>query len=333
MRLVLLIGALLMSQTVLAQAAPAQDAPRWSIAIHGGAGTMSRAAMTPEAEQAHRDALAQARDAGAKVLSAGGSALDAVEAAIVILEDDPKFNAGRGAVFTYQGTNELDASIMDGSTRAAGAVAAATHTKNPIRLARAVMEKGPHVFLSGAGADEFSRDNGLEQVDRDWFATPERWRQLEELKARKLGWYDVDLKYGTVGAVAVDTNGHVAAGTSTGGLTGKRWGRIGDAPIIGAGTYAQNGVCGVSATGSGEYFIRAGVARAICARMELNSDDADDAANLVMREVGAMGGSGGVIVIDGNGRYAWVMNTPGMYRGQLRQGGYPLVQIFADEDD
>ena len=327
MRLVLSIGALLMSVT-----ASAQETPRWSIAIHGGAGTMSRAAMTPEVEQAHRDALAQARDAGAKVLAAGGSALDAVEAAIVILEDDPKFNAGRGAVFTYQGTNELDASIMDGATRAAGAVAAATHTKNPIRLARAVMEKGPHVFLSGAGADEFSRENGLEQVDPDWFATPERWRQLEELKAKKLGWYDVDLKYGTVGAVAVDSKGHVAAGTSTGGLTGKRWGRIGDSPLIGAGTYADDRACAVSATGAGEFFIRAGVAHEICARMRMKGESAQVAADAVIAEMASLGGTGGVIVAAPDGTTVFSFNTPGMYRARADSSGMAETGVFAPGD-
>jgi len=312
--------------------ASAQETPRWSIAIHGGAGTMSRAAMTPEVEQAHRDALAQARDAGAKVLAAGGSALDAVEAAIVILEDDPKFNAGRGAVFTYQGTNELDASIMDGATRAAGAVAAATHTKNPIRLARAVMEKGPHVFLSGAGADEFSRENGLEQVDPDWFATPERWRQLEELKAKKLGWYDVDLKYGTVGAVAVDSKGHVAASTSTGGLTGKRWGRIGDSPLIGAGTYADDRACAVSATGAGEFFIRAGVAHEICARMRMKGESAQVAADAVIAEMASLGGTGGVIVAAPDGTTVFSFNTPGMYRARADSSGMAETGVFAPGD-
>ncbi len=332
MRLALLIGALFMSQAASAQTVQAPDAPRWSIAIHGGAGTMKRSAMTPEIEQAHRDALAAARDAGAKVLAGGGTALDAVEAAIVILEDDPKFNAGRGAVFTYQGTNELDSSIMDGRTRAAGAVAAATYTKNPIRLARAVMEKGPHVFLSGAGADEFSRENGLEQVDPDWFATPERWRQLEELKAKKLGWYDVDLKYGTVGAVAVDSKGHVAAGTSTGGLTGKRWGRIGDSPLIGAGTYADDRACAVSATGAGEFFIRAGVAHEICARMRLKGEGAQVAADAVIAEMAALGGTGGVIVAAPDGTTVFSFNTPGMYRARADSSGLSETGIFAPGD-
>lgn len=325
MRLALLLGALLMATSANA------EAPRWSIAIHGGAGTMNRESMTPAQQAEYGAALAMARDAGVKVLAAGGSALDAVEAAIVLLEDDPKFNAGRGAVFTYNGTNELDASIMDGSTRAAGSVAAATHTRNPIRLARAVMEDSPHVFLSGPGADEFSREQGLEQVDPDWFATPERWRQLEELKAKKLGWYDVDLKYGTVGAVAVDQKGHVAAGTSTGGLTGKRWGRIGDSPVIGAGTYADDRACAVSATGAGEYFIRAGVAHEICARMRMKGETAQDAADAVIAEVGALGGSGGVIVAAPDGSTAFAFNTPGMYRARADSSGLRETGIFAGD--
>ncbi|MEO6389230.1 MAG: isoaspartyl peptidase/L-asparaginase, partial [Croceibacterium sp.] len=213
------------------------SAASWSLAIHGGAGTMDPAVMSPADQASYAAALAVALDAGASVLAGSGSALDAVEAAVRVLEDDPKFNAGRGAVFTYNGTNELDASIMDGSDRSAGAVTGVTHVRSPVGLARAVMEHSPHVFLGREGAEEFARERGLEMVDPDWFATPERWRQLEELKARKLGWFDVDLKYGTVGAVAVDGAGHVAAATSTGGLTGKRWGRIGDSPVIGAGNY------------------------------------------------------------------------------------------------
>ncbi|HUQ14074.1 MAG TPA: isoaspartyl peptidase/L-asparaginase [Novosphingobium sp.] len=320
----------MMTVATPAQSQPS-DAPRWSLAIHGGAGTMARETMTPVQEAEYRAALAAARDAGSAVLAKGGSALDAVEAAIVLLEDDPKFNAGRGAVFTYNGTNELDASIMDGSNRAAGAVAAATRTRNPIRLARAVMEKGPHVFLAGAGADEFSRENGLEQVDPDWFATPERRRQLEELKAKKLGWYDVDLKYGTVGAVALDQAGHVAAGTSTGGMTGKRWGRIGDSPVIGAGNYADDRACAVSATGAGEFFIRAGVAHEICARMRLKRESAQAAADAVIAEVGALGGSGGVIVAAPDGSTAFAFNTPGMYRARADSAGLTEVAIFAGE--
>ena len=309
-----------------------EKAARWSIAIHGGSGSMTRETMPEAAQAEHLAALESARDAASAILAANGSALDAVEAAIVLLEDDPKFNAGRGAVFTYNGTNELDSSIMDGRTRAAGSVAAATHTRNPIRLARAVMENSPHVFLSGPGADEFSREQGLEQVDPDWFATPERWRQLEELKAKKLGWYDVDLKYGTVGAVAVDQAGHVAAGTSTGGLTGKRWGRIGDSPIIGAGTYADDRACAVSATGAGEYFIRAGVAHEICARMRMKGETAQVAADAVIAEVGVLGGSGGVIVAAPDGSTAFAFNTPGMYRARADSGGLREAAIFADHN-
>ncbi len=292
---------------------------------------MTRAAMTPEKDAEYRAALNTALEAGSKVLREGGSSLDAVQAAITVLENDPHFNAGRGAVFTYNGTNELDAAIMDGKTRAAGAIAGVTHTKNPILLARAVMEKSPHVFLSGAGAEEFAREQGVEQVDPDWFATPERWRQLQELKAKKLGWFDVDLKYGTVGAVAVDGEGHVAAGTSTGGLTGKRWGRIGDSPLIGAGTYADDRACAVSATGAGEFFIREGVAHEICARMRFTGENAQKAADTVIAEVGALGGDGGVIVVTPKGEAVFSFSTPGMYRARANSKGLHEVAIFKDE--
>jgi beta-aspartyl-peptidase (threonine type) len=303
----------------------------WSIAIHGGAGTMDRARMSAEQQAEYEAALGAALDAGSQVLAGGGSALDAVEAAVVVLEDDPRFNAGRGAVFTYNGTNELDASIMDGSTRAAGAVTGIGRVRNPVRLARKVMEDSPHVFLSGAGAEEFARDNGLEMVAPDWFATPERWRQLQELKSKKLGWFDVDLKYGTVGAVAVDRQGHLAAATSTGGLTGKRWGRIGDSPVIGAGTYADDRACAVSATGTGEYFIRAGVGHEICARMRMLGESAQAAADAVIAEVGALGGDGGVIVAAPGGEAVFSFNTPGMYRGRADSRGMREVAIFAGE--
>lgn len=310
----------------------ATSAPRWSIAIHGGAGSMAPATMPEAAQSEYLAALEIARDAGSAILAAGGSALDAVVAAVAVLEDDAKFNAGRGAVFTYHGTTELDAAIMDGATRAAGAVAAATHTRNPVRLARAVMEASPHVFLSGPGADEFSREQGLEQVDPDWFATAERWRQLEELKAKKLGWYDVDLKYGTVGAVAVDSAGHVATATSTGGLTGKRWGRIGDSPLIGAGTYADDRSCAVSATGAGEFFIRSSAAHEIGARMRLLGETAQVAADAVIAEIGALGGSGGVIVAAPDGSTAFAFNTPGMYRARADSAGLREAAIFAERD-
>ncbi|MEP7349792.1 MAG: isoaspartyl peptidase/L-asparaginase [Sphingorhabdus sp.] len=304
----------------------------WTLVIHGGAGSMERGRLPPERETAARAGLTAALEAGSAVLDKGGSALDAVGAAIIVMEDDPNFNAGKGAVFTYKGVNELDASIMDGKTLGAGAVTGARHTKNPILLARAVMEHSPHVFLSREGADEFSREQGLEQVDPDYFATPERWRQLEELKAKTLGWYDVDLKYGTVGAVAVDGEGNVAAGTSTGGLTGKRWGRIGDSPVIGAGNYADNRACAISATGAGEYFIRLGVAHEICARMRMLGEDAKSAADHVIKELGVLGGTGGVIVTAPDGIATWSFNTPGMYRARATSAGEKVVAIYGEEE-
>jgi beta-aspartyl-peptidase (threonine type) len=270
-------------------------------------------------------------DAGAAVLAEGGSAMDAVAAAVIELENDAHFNAGHGAVFTYEGINELDASIMDGATRRAGAVTGARHTRNPVLLARAVMEHSPHVMLSRDGADQFSREQGLDQVEPAYFATPERWRQLEELKANKLDYYDIDMKYGTVGAVAVDQDGNVAAATSTGGLTGKRWGRIGDSPVIGAGNYADNRACAVSATGAGEFFIRLGVAHEICARMRMLGEDAKAAANHVIGELEQLGGTGGVIVTAPDGSATFSFNTPGMYRGRATSDGEKYVAIYGDE--
>lgn len=310
---------------------PVAAEKKWTLVIHGGAGVMSRDKMTPEKDAAARAGLTRALDAGSAVLDKGGSSMDAVSAAIIILENDENFNAGKGAVFTYKGVNELDASIMDGKTMGAGSVTAVRYTKNPILLARAVMEKSPHVMLSREGADEFSREQGLEQVSPDYFATPERWRQLEELKSKKLGWYDVDLKYGTVGAVAVDSDGNVAAGTSTGGLTGKRWGRIGDSAIIGAGNYADNRACAVSATGAGEFFIRLGVAHEICARMRMLGEDAKTAADHVIKELELLGGTGGVIVTAPDGTATFSFNTPGMYRGRASSAGEKVVAIYGDE--
>ncbi len=303
----------------------------WTLVIHGGAGGMERGKLSPEQDAAARAGLARALEAGSAVLAGGGTSMDAVSAAIMVLEDDEHFNAGRGAVFTYKGVNELDASIMDGKTLGAGAVTGARYTKNPILLARAVMEKSPHVMLSREGADEFSREQGLEQVSPDYFATPERWLQLEELKAKKLGWYDIDMKYGTVGAVAVDSEGNVAAGTSTGGLTGKRWGRIGDSPVIGAGNYADNRACGVSATGAGEFFIRLGVAHEICARMRMLGEDAKTAADHVIKELELLGGTGGVIVTAPDGSATFSFNTPGMYRGRATSQGERFVAVYGDE--
>lgn len=326
-----------------------EPAPRWSIVVHGGAGVIERANLTPEMDAAYRAAMARALNTGGAILERGGTAMDAVEAVIRELEDDPLFNAGRGAVFTAEGRNELDASFMDGRTRAAGAVAGVSTVRNPITLARRVMEHSPHVMLVGAGAEAFAQAQGLDLVSPAYFFTERRWRQLEDNLRRNnlpipqrpagapapeasLSISPDDHQFGTVGVVAYDTRGDVAAGTSTGGTTGKRWGRVGDAPIIGAGTYAQNGVCGVSATGTGEFFIRIGVARAICARMQLEGLSAQEAANVVMGEVGAIQGDGGVIVLDGRGRAAWAMNTSGMYRAQWQAGGQQIVRIFADED-
>ena len=298
--------------------------------IHGGAGAIERDRTSPDADAAARAALNRALDAGIATLAAGGAALDAVEAAVGILEDDPHFNAGRGAAFTYDGRNELDAAIMDGATRAAGAVAGVTATRHPVALARAVMERSAHVLLGGAGADGFSRAHGLEQADAGWFATPERRRQLDELIAGG-GKFDVDMKYGTVGAVARDAHGHVAAATSTGGVTGKRWGRIGDSPLIGAGTYADDRACAVSCTGAGEYFIRLGVAHEIAARVRLAGEGVQAAADVVMAEVTALGGTGGVIVAGADGTPAWHFTTPGMYRARAASDGTRQVAIYGDE--
>jgi beta-aspartyl-peptidase (threonine type) len=302
----------------------------WKLVIHGGAGVIERGQSTPEQDREIRASLERALTAGGEILAAGGSALDAVERAACVLEDDPSFNAGRGAVFTYQGTNELDAAVMDGRSRDAGAVTGVTGTRNPVSLARAVMEHSPHVFLSREGADQFSRDQGLEQVGPEWFATEERRRQLEAMRAEGDHYFDEELKYGTVGAVAVDIRGHVAAATSTGGLTGKRWGRIGDTPLIGAGTYADDRAGAVSATGAGEYFIRAAVAHEICARIRMLGESAAIAADKVIADVGSLGGSGGVILVTPGGEAAWAFNTPGMYRGIASAEGR-RVAIYADE--
>jgi L-asparaginase / beta-aspartyl-peptidase len=317
-----------------AQDAPRREAPageRWAIVIHGGAGAMDRKKLGKVKDKAARIALKGALDAGARILAEGGTSLDAVSAAVQVLENDPAFNAGRGAVLTYDGTISLDAAIMDGKTRQAGAIAGTTIAKNPILAARKVMEESPHVMLSGPGADEFVRDHGLETETQDYFETPERRQQLEKMKAAKTSWFDVDLKYGTVGAVALDKDGHVAAATSTGGLTGKRWGRIGDSPIIGAGTYADDRACAVSATGAGEYFIKVGVAHEICARVRLKGDKVVPAAKAVMAEVKALGGDGGVIVLTPDGQIGWSFNTAGMYRGGRDSTGREVVAIYGDE--
>ena len=304
---------------------------RWSIAVHGGAGTILRENLTEAMRGEYEAGLGAALDAGARLLAEGGNALDAVAATVVLLEDDPHFNAGRGATFTFDGKIELDAAIMDGRTRAAGAVAGVTRERNPVLIARAVMEHSPHVFLAGAGAERFAREQGFEPVDPAWFETAERRRQFEEFRQRKSGWFDGSVKYGTVGAVARDRQGHVAAATSTGGLTGKRWGRVGDSPVIGAGTYADDRACAVSATGAGEYFIRTVAAKAIADRMVLLSQSAQAAADAVIAEIGELGGEGGVIVAAADGGTAFALNTAGMYRGRADSEGMRETAIFGDD--
>jgi L-asparaginase / beta-aspartyl-peptidase len=312
--------------------ASAAEAKEWKLVIHGGAGVIERSKITAEKDAEIRAALGRSLEAGSNILEAGGSALDAVEASVRVLEDDPNFNAGRGSVFTFDGTIEMDASIMDGRSRAAGAVTGITATRNPISLARAVMEKSEHVFLGGEGANDFSKAQRLEQAPPSYFETEFRRRQLEELKANKVSALEVEYKYGTVGAVALDSAGHVAAATSTGGMTAKRWGRIGDSPIIGAGTYADERGCAVSATGWGEYFIRVGVAHEICARMRLGNLPAQAAADSVMDEVKALGGDGGVIVVTPAGEMVYSFNTPGMYRGKADASG-SSVGLYSAADE
>ena len=329
-------------------------AHHWSIVVHGGAGVIERSALGPKGDADYRTSMTAATQAGAKVLDRGGSALDAVEAVLNILEDDPLFNAGRGAVFTSEGKNELDASIMDGSNLKAGAVAGVTRTRHPISLARAVMEKSPYVMMVGPGADAFGGRVGLEQVDPSFFFTESRWQSLVKqlTKERKpipprpagappagapvpVASYDEGSdprSHGTTGVVALDRQGNIAAGTSTGGLQGKMPGRVGDSPIIGAGTYASNQSCAVSATGTGEYFIRLGVAREICNLVAFKGMKLQQAADQVIHgELEALHGDGGVIAITPDGQTAFSFNTPGMFRARLEEGGKLEVHIYKDE--
>ena len=307
----------------------------WSLAVHGGAGVIERGDLTAAKEASYRAGLRAALDAGSKVLRAGGSSVDAVEAAIQVMEGDPQFNAGRGAGFSSAGRNELDASIMDGHSRAAGAVAGVTRTRHPISLARTVMERSPHVLLSDSGADEFSKHMGLEQVDPRWFRTDERWKQYLEWRAspegRQAKRRDRTHLYGTVGAVALNVNGHLAAGTSTGGLTGKRWGRIGDSPIIGAGTYAEDELVAVSATGTGEFFIRSSAARQVRDRMDWERESLQDALDDTIEDIEIMGGDGAVMGMDGEGDVAFSMNSIGMYRGTASSAQPARTAIYVDE--
>ncbi|WP_375404391.1 isoaspartyl peptidase/L-asparaginase family protein [uncultured Sphingomonas sp.] len=303
---------------------------QWTLLIHGGAGVIERAAMTPEREASTRAALAAALEAGAAVLRSGGAALDAVEASVRALEDDPHFNAGHGAALTGDGRVALDAAIMEGTGRGAGAVCGVSRTRHPVTLARAVMERSPHVFLAAPGADAFSLAYGLEQAASDWFVTSERRANLAELLARDPDEYDAEMKYGTVGAVARDRHGRLAAATSTGGVTGKRWDRIGDTPVIGSGTWADDRAGAISCTGSGEQFLRTNAAGAIAARMRLAGEDPATAAAAVLAEVTGLGGTGGAIVVAPDGEGAWAFTTPGMYRARISSTTGPEVALYRD---
>lgn len=321
-----------------APAAPTR--PPYALVIHGGAGTIRREDISPDQEAAYRAALDTALTIGEQVLRQGGSALDAVSRTIVYLEDCPLFNAGRGAVFTHEGKNELDASIMDGRDQRAGAIGSVMTVKNPILLARAVMEKSPHVMLTGRGAEQFAAENGLEMVSPRWFYTEARWqtlqKTLEEEKAREsqkngLLYRSPDGKYGTVGCAALDQQGNLAAGTSTGGMTNKRWNRLGDAPIIGAGTYASNDACAVSCTGHGEYFIRYAVAHDVWALMSYKGLGLEEAATLVVnKKLVEKGGEGGLIAVDDRGNISMPFNSQGMYRGYAKANGERRVMIWKE---
>jgi beta-aspartyl-peptidase (threonine type) len=336
----------------IAQNTPAPAAHKWALVLHGGAGVLERASMSPEVEANYRAGIKEALTAAAAVLDKGGSALDAIEAAITLLEDNPLFNAGRGAVFAADGTNQLDAAIMDGQTIRAGSIADVQRTRHPISLARAVMEKSPHVMLIGSGADQFAASVGLEQVPPAFYFTERRWqelvRQLEKqglpIPPRPEGAPAPPTKpiaalespdshkFGTVGVVALDRQGNIAAGTSTGGVTAKRWNRVGDSPIIGAGTYASNQSCAVSATGTGEYFIRLTVARTICALVQYKGMSLQSAADeVVQKQLTAIHGDGGIIALTPDGQLAWSFNTPGMFRAKLKEGGTAQISIYRDE--
>lgn len=304
------------------------------IAIHGGAGTLRRADISAEQEAAYRATLAESLAAGEALLARGASALDAVEAAVRVMEDSPLFNAGRGAVFTHDGRNELDASIMDGANLAAGAIAGVTRVRNPVTGARRVMEESGHVLLIGAGAETFVAQAGCELVEPEYFRTERRWGELQRALAAETqalsedSALGPDRKFGTVGAVALDVHGHLAAATSTGGMTNKRYGRVGDSPVIGAGTWAEDGTCAVSCTGHGEFFIRANTASDVAARMRYLNADLPTAADGAIERLGALGGRGGLVSIDSSGCVHFAFNTEGMYRGMLPVGGQAEVAIY-----
>lgn len=321
--------------------------PVFKLVIHGGAGVILRENLSAEQEESYRDKLKEALVAGHQILKNNGKSMDAVEEVIKILEDSPLFNAGKGAVFTSSGMIELDASIMDGESLKAGSVAGLRRIKNPISLARLIMEKSPHVMMVGSGAEKFAQEQGLGFVEQKYFFTEKRWKQLQDEKAKErknqtlngskkrafnFSPQEEEKKFGTVGAVALDKSGNLAAGTSTGGITNKKFGRVGDSPIIGAGTYANNKTCGVSATGHGEYFIRSVVAYDISALMEYKGLSLKEAADkVVMDKLVKFGGSGGIIAMDRQGNIATPFNTPGMYRGSIDEKGKVTIGIFKDE--
>lgn len=319
------------------------DSPGYAIVIHGGAGTIKKANMTPEQETAYRDKLQEALNAGYSVLDAGGTSLDAVQKAVNIMEDSPLFNAGKGAVFNSAGKNELDASIMDGKSLNTGAVAGVKRIKNPINAARIVMDSTRHVLMAGKGAEDFAAKYQIEFVDDAYFHTEKRYQQL--LKAQEAEKVVLDHsatlienkeliddhKYGTVGAVAIDQAGNIAAATSTGGMTNKKYGRVGDSPLIGAGTYANNATCGVSATGTGEYFIRTLATHETSSLMLHKEVSLKDALDTVMKQIGDLGGSGGMVGLDKNGNVAWSFNSEGMYRGYKKSNGETIVEFYEDK--
>lgn len=312
------------------------ERPAYAIVIHGGAGTILKKNMTPEKEKAYQDAMNKALDIGEEILKNGGSSMDAVEQSIRYMEDSPLFNAGKGAVFTHEGRNEMDASFMYGEDQNAGAVGGVTNIKHPISAARAVLEKSEHVMMAGKGAEDFSKLQGLEIVDPSYFRTERRWNSLQRIlqsekeKTELSEDDDIDKKHGTVGCVALDENGNIAAGTSTGGMTNKKYNRIGDSPIIGAGTFADNATCGVSSTGHGEYFIRYTVARDIAAMMEYGGKTLAEAGDYIInKKLVDKGGTGGVVALDKMGNIAMPFNTPGMYRGYAKPGER-VVKIYKE---
>ncbi len=338
LRFAILTATFMVSFAAFAQSGT-QAKPKFMLVVHGGAGTITRASMTPETEKQYRETLEGALRTGHGVLAKGGSSLDAVEATIRVLEDSPLFNAGKGAVFTHEGRNELDASIMDGRTKKAGAVAGVTIIRNPITAARAVMEKSAHVMMVGRGAELFATKMGLEIVDPSYFWTERRWKSLqqellkEEAPAAKpqAALPGDEKKFGTVGAVALDQAGNLAAGTSTGGMTNKQFGRVGDAPIIGAGTYAENESCAVSGTGHGEFFIRWTVASDIAALVKYKGLTVQQAGDEVIhKKLAPVKGEGGVIILDAKGNFAMPFNSEGMYRGWIGPDGEPKVLIYKD---